>query len=49
MNPFCAKNLKTNYNVVPYGDHGTERARARRIAQCLQYFFLIFKVWHAGK
>jgi hypothetical protein len=25
MNPFCAKNFKTNYNVVPYGDHGTER------------------------
>ena len=25
MNPFCAKNLKTAYNVTPYGDHGTER------------------------
>ena len=25
MNPFCAKNIKTNYNVMPYGDHGTER------------------------
>jgi hypothetical protein len=25
MNPFCAKNFKTIYNVVPYGDHGTER------------------------
>jgi hypothetical protein len=25
MNPFCAKNFKTNY-VMPYGDHGTERA-----------------------
>jgi hypothetical protein len=24
-NPFCAKNLKTNYNVTPYGGHGTER------------------------
>jgi hypothetical protein len=27
MNPFCAKNLKTNYNVMPYGDHGTERVK----------------------
>jgi hypothetical protein len=25
MNPFRAKNLKTNYTVMPYGDHGTER------------------------
>jgi hypothetical protein len=25
MNPFCAKNLKTNYNVTPYGDHGIQR------------------------
>jgi hypothetical protein len=25
MNPLCAKNFKTDYNVVPYGDHGTER------------------------
>jgi hypothetical protein len=25
MNPFCAKNLKINYNVTPYGDHGAER------------------------
>jgi hypothetical protein len=24
MNPFCAKNLKTNYNVMPYG---TERVK----------------------
>ena len=24
MNPLSAKNLKTNYNVVPYVDHGTE-------------------------
>jgi hypothetical protein len=27
MNPFCAKNFKTNYNVTPYGDHGTERVK----------------------
>jgi hypothetical protein len=27
MNPFCAKHLKTNYNVTPYGDHGTERVK----------------------
>jgi hypothetical protein len=27
INPFCAKILKTNYNVVPYGDHGTERVK----------------------
>jgi hypothetical protein len=27
MNPFCAKNLKTNYNVMRYGDHGTERVK----------------------
>jgi hypothetical protein len=27
MNPFHAKNLKTNYNVTPYGDHGTERVK----------------------
>jgi hypothetical protein len=25
INPFCAKNFKTNYNVAPYGNHGTER------------------------
>jgi hypothetical protein len=25
MNPLCAKNLKTNYNVMPYGNHCTER------------------------
>ena len=25
MSPFCAQNLKTNYNVVPFGNHGTER------------------------
>jgi hypothetical protein len=25
INPFCAQNLKANYNVMPYGDHGTER------------------------
>jgi hypothetical protein len=25
MNPFCAKNLKTNCNVTPYGEHDTER------------------------
>ena len=23
MNPFCTKNFRTKYNVVPYGDHGT--------------------------
>jgi hypothetical protein len=28
MNPFCAKILKTNYNVTPFGDHGTERVNA---------------------
>jgi hypothetical protein len=29
MNPFCAKTLKLNYNVVPYyGEHGTERVNA---------------------
>jgi hypothetical protein len=27
MNPFCAKNLKTNYNVTPYGNYGTERVK----------------------
>jgi hypothetical protein len=27
MNPFGAKIGKTNYNVVPYGDHGTERVK----------------------
>jgi hypothetical protein len=27
MNPFCAQNLKTNYNVMPYGDYGTERVK----------------------
>ena len=27
MNPFCATNLKTNYNMTPYGDHGTERVK----------------------
>ena len=27
MNPFCAKNLKTNHNVVPYADHGAERVK----------------------
>jgi hypothetical protein len=25
LNPFCAKNFKTNCNVVPYGDYGTQR------------------------
>jgi hypothetical protein len=25
MNPFLCQNLKTIYNVVPYGDHRTER------------------------
>ena len=25
MNPFSAKNYKTNYNVVAYRDHGTKR------------------------
>jgi hypothetical protein len=25
MNPLCAKKLKTNYNVTPYGNRGTER------------------------
>ena len=23
--PFSCQNVKTKYNVVPYGDHGTER------------------------
>jgi hypothetical protein len=27
MNPFCAKHLKTNYKVTPYGDRGTERVK----------------------
>ena len=27
MNPFRVKNFQTNYNVVPYGDHGTERVK----------------------
>ena len=27
MNPFCAKNVTTNYTVVPYGNHGTERVK----------------------
>jgi hypothetical protein len=31
MNPLCAKNLKTNYNVSPYGDHGTERVKQHAI------------------
>jgi hypothetical protein len=26
MNPLHAKNLKTNYNVTPYGVHGALRA-----------------------
>jgi hypothetical protein len=28
-NPFCAKNFKSNYNVAPYGDHGTERVKVK--------------------
>ena len=28
MNPFWAK-IKTNYNAVPYGDHGAERVNAQ--------------------
>jgi hypothetical protein len=27
LNTFCAKNFKTNYGVVPNGDHGTERVK----------------------
>ena len=31
VNPFCAKSLKTNYNVVPYVTHGTERVNHKCI------------------
>ena len=31
MNPFCAKNFKMNSNMVPYGDHGTERVNIAAI------------------
>jgi hypothetical protein len=30
---FCAKNCKTNYNVVPYGDHGTERLNKENVRE----------------
>jgi hypothetical protein len=38
MNPLCTKNLKTNYNVTPYGDHVTERVKVMFISflQALQ-------------
>jgi hypothetical protein len=32
LNPFCAKNFQTSYNVVPYGDHGTERVKYQTIS-----------------
>ena len=32
MNPFCAKSLKTNYNMVPYADHATERVNDHILA-----------------
>ena len=33
MKPFCAKNFKTICNMVPYGDHGTERVKQVKIRQ----------------
>jgi hypothetical protein len=27
MKPLCSKNFKTNDNMVPFGDHGTERVK----------------------
>ena len=36
MNPFCAKNWKTNYNVMPYGDPGTERVKGLLLCLTVQ-------------
>jgi hypothetical protein len=48
MNPVCAKNLKTNYNVTPYGDHGTERVNHFSAMVVLWHHIIVtylFEVW----
>jgi hypothetical protein len=49
MNPFCAKNLKTNYNVTPYGDHGTERVKRKPLNEMHTVTPVDFNLWLHNK